>query len=64
MTNGLLLMLIGIFFRGCLADYEVAANVVLCIGAVTLVLDIHNFSPEAKPKPLLVGGQCGRFGHC
>lgn len=56
MINGLLLMLIGIFFWAWLADYGVPANILLGIGAVTLTLDIRDFALDPKPKPLLVGG--------
>jgi hypothetical protein len=56
MLNGLLLMFIGIFFWAWLVDYGVPANILLGIGALTLVFDIRDYSRKPRPRSLLIGG--------
>jgi hypothetical protein len=52
----LLLMFIGIFFWAWLVDYGVPANILLGIGALTLVFDIRDYSRNPRPRSLLIGG--------
>jgi hypothetical protein len=56
MINGLLLMLVGTFFWHWLVGYGVPAGILLGIGALTLTLDIGEYSLSPKPGPLLLGG--------
>ncbi|PFG07948.1 hypothetical protein [Marinobacter sp. LV10MA510-1] len=49
-------MFIGASFWGWLADYGLPANILLGIGALTLVFDIRDYSLDPKPKSLLLGG--------
>lgn len=56
MINGMLLMLIGMFFWAWLAEYGIPANILLGIGVATLLVDIRDYSLDPKPQPLLIGG--------